>query len=477
MELATSIRRREELGRRFDVLDDVLFAEAFPVAASPVSGVEEVKELVDAGSSDARHRSLPAKRGISEVNELPQTALKRSKIPALASINQVAEALAGASSKKALVTREKLRAGMNDQKGLLNLVGSSTDALEKTKRLELLKTAGIDSSANNARSSFADKLNAASLRLELGLGGHTAADTLLFGAKVLSCPGFLSRKNISDVENNAVDGSTTWKHQNAYAKMMIAGCLNQSKRIVERFDDILFGHAPEKLIQGTHTAIRDLLCSEQCRRFLANNSEGVEPKDAESNDFIKRIVESVSPILPITLRDKSLDGGYLRTALYLLGAAEFLFAQYETDVRNGANPAGVVGMCNSMHAEIERSAHFNEQLKPLREFGKDLKTQYQTFLGLGSSFAKDSGTRGRRRSGRGRGRTQARGWESYRPSGFTNDTRTPLQGANFGTVAALGSVGRGMSTANSSRARDFCFDYRAGRCRRGGACRFLHNDQ
>ena len=374
--------------------------------------MEEVKELVDAGSLEAGHRALPAKRGISEVTELPQTAMKRSKIPALASINQVAEALAGASSKKALVTREKPRAGMHDPKGLLNLVGSSTDALERTKRLELLKTAGIDSSANNAsntRSSFADRLNAASLRLELGLGGHTAADTLFFGAKVLSCPGSLSRKNISDVENNAVDGSTTWKHQNAYAKMMIAGCLNQSKRIVQKFDDILFGQAPEKLIQGTHMAIRDLLGSEQCRSFLANNSEGVEPTDAESNDFIKRIVEAVSPILPIALRDKALDGGYLRTALYMLGAAEFLFAQYETDVRNGANPAGVVGMCDSMHAEIERSAHFNEQLKPLREFSKDLKTQYQTFLGLGSSFSKDSGTRGRRRSGRGRGRTLARG--------------------------------------------------------------------
>ena len=180
--MAISIRRREELGRRFDVLDDELFAEAFPITPSSVSGAEEVKELVDAGSLEARHRALPAKRGISEVTELPQTAMKRSKITALASINQLAEALAGASSKKALVTREKLRAGMHDPKGLLNLVGSSTDALEKTKRLERLKTVGIDSSANNAsntRSSFADRLNAASLRLELGLGGHTAADTLL----------------------------------------------------------------------------------------------------------------------------------------------------------------------------------------------------------------------------------------------------------------------------------------------------------
>ena len=100
---------------------------------------------------------------------------------------------------------------------------------------------------------------------------------------------------------------------------------------------------------------------------------------------------SVLPILPITLSDKALDGGYLRTALQLLAAAEFLFAQYETDLRIGVNPAGLVGMCNSLHAEIKRSANFNEQLKPLREFSKDLKAQYQTFLGLGSSFPRIRG--------------------------------------------------------------------------------------
>ena len=244
---------------------------------------------------------------------------------------------------------------------------------------------------------------------------------------------------------------------------------------MERFDNILFGHAPGRIIQETHAAIRDLLLSEECRKFLANNSVGVEPTDTDSNDFVKRIVESVSPILPITLRDKSLDGGYLRTALHLLGAAEFFFAQCETDVRIGANPAGLVGVCNSMHAEIKRSAHFNEQLKPLRELSKDLKAQYQTFLGLGSSIAKDSGARGRRRSGRGRGRTLSRGWESYRPSGFQRDTRNPLEGGSFASVAAHNSVGRGMST-NSSR-RDVCFDYQAGRCRQGGLCRFLHIDQ
>ena len=52
-------------------------------------------------------------------------------------------------------------------------------------------------------------MNAATLRLELGLGGHSMEDTILFGTKVLSLPGSLSRKNISDVENNVVDASTS----------------------------------------------------------------------------------------------------------------------------------------------------------------------------------------------------------------------------------------------------------------------------
>ena len=64
-------------------------------------------------------------------------------------------------AKKTLMTREKLRSGLHDPKGLLNLVGPSTDALERTKRLELLKSAGgrLDQSRRNA--SFSEKFNAA----------------------------------------------------------------------------------------------------------------------------------------------------------------------------------------------------------------------------------------------------------------------------------------------------------------------------
>ena len=73
--------------------------------------------------------------------------------------------------------------------------------------MELLKSKGYNFSVRN--SSFYDKLSAAELRLSLGLGGHSVRDTQLFGAKVLSLPGFLTKKNVADVENNVVTANTT----------------------------------------------------------------------------------------------------------------------------------------------------------------------------------------------------------------------------------------------------------------------------
>ena len=86
-------------------------------------------------------------------------------------------------------------------------------------------------------------------------------DTFLFGQKVLSNPGTLSNKNVSDIQNNMVDGKTTWKHQNEYAKVVIAGCMNQSKAILNQFDMILIGPRPEKQIEKVHKDSRELLFS------------------------------------------------------------------------------------------------------------------------------------------------------------------------------------------------------------------------
>ena len=72
-----------------------------------------------------------------------------------------------ATKKKVLMTRLRLRRSMHDPRGLLDLTSSSTNALERTKKLELLKSAGYGFKSHGNRS-FSDKLNAARLRLDLG---------------------------------------------------------------------------------------------------------------------------------------------------------------------------------------------------------------------------------------------------------------------------------------------------------------------
>ena len=85
---------------------------------------------------------------------------------------------------------------------------SSTNALEQTKNLELLNTAGFQFNSQN-KTTYADRLNSAILRLDLGMGAHSLSDTYLFETKVLSSPGFLSKKNITEIENNVVDGKAS----------------------------------------------------------------------------------------------------------------------------------------------------------------------------------------------------------------------------------------------------------------------------
>ena len=173
--------------------------------------------------------------------------------------------------------------------------------------------------------SFADKVNDATVRLGLGLGGHIVEDSLVFGARVLSCPGFLTNKNISDIQNNIVEGKTTWKHQSMYGKLMIAGCMRQAKKIFEKFDEVLYESSPESLVIDAHKKIRELLGSDKARTLFREEggvAQPAEPDANEATDFIKSIIETIAPVVPITLRNKSLDGSYFRTALHLLAAAE-----------------------------------------------------------------------------------------------------------------------------------------------------------
>ena len=94
--------------------------------------------------------------------------------------------------------------------------------------------------------------------------------------------------------------------------MVIAGSLNQANKIFEKFDEILHGPAPEELVVETHDAIRKLLASQECRDFMSQKSEDDKGAVAAGDDFVREITGAVTPIIPITLRNKSLDGAYSR---------------------------------------------------------------------------------------------------------------------------------------------------------------------
>ena len=212
-ELASTIRRKEEMVRAAEEQDSELFDTWMPEAPEKAQSPAPDIDLFAGDKTQTNNvESMLGKRGLAAISSLlegqkiPKKA--KSSIPALATFSGLGDQKAPEGlSKKALMTRERLRKGVNDPKGLLELNGSSTNALERTKQLELLKSAGVD--FNSQKGTFSEKVNAANLRLDLGLVGHTLGDTLLFGAKVLSSPRNLTRLNRSDVENNVVDGKTS----------------------------------------------------------------------------------------------------------------------------------------------------------------------------------------------------------------------------------------------------------------------------
>ena len=193
-----------------DEKDDELLSQLLP---EPSPLLEDEQQLDEVVQILANADSPSKKRGFSAISD-PLRNTGQSTIPALASIPRMQQLveLGCASKKQALLTREKLRAGMSDPRGLLRMVSSSTNALERTKKLEILKSSGFGFEMNKksqGKISFSDRLTMATTRLDLGLGGHALSDTLLFGAKVLSTPGVLSVKNITNIENNIVDAKTT----------------------------------------------------------------------------------------------------------------------------------------------------------------------------------------------------------------------------------------------------------------------------
>ena len=120
-DLAAIITRDQESMRISDQKDDELFSRFLPVPSSP----------------EPEAQLTTKKRAIAEVDDVSVSIPKKCRVPALASLHLVPGGGADgqAEKKSVLVTRQKLRAAQLDPKGLLNLVGASTNALERTKQL------------------------------------------------------------------------------------------------------------------------------------------------------------------------------------------------------------------------------------------------------------------------------------------------------------------------------------------------------
>ena len=251
---------------------------------------------------------------------------------------------------------------------------------------------------------------------------------------------------------------------------MIAGCMNQAARIIEKYDKVLFGTAPEEQVEGAHKKIRELLVSQEAITFN-NEASGSSPEALARRDiFVKKLIEAIPPIIPISLRNKSLDGAYLRTALHFLGAAELMFSRYETDIRREANPAAVVGLCNAMHTSFSQCALANKELKSKEVFIREMTAQYQTSLGMGFGFPNDSVVRKASRKAYGRGQTYSRS-ASQVGRGLSRQQHRLLDAASGATP-----IGRdGLSRQAARLARGACRSFLAGTCWRGDSCKFSHS--
>ena len=149
-DLAGKIRNKGATDVVSEEKDDILFAQFLSEqpAAEPANQGRPRQERLMA-LSDPAIGEKACKRGVSLLLEDDEFQVvrkkKRSSIPALDNLCTLAGGdVPDGTGKKRLLTREKLRAGLYDPKGLLNLTGPSTNALNRTKKLELLKGAGYE---------------------------------------------------------------------------------------------------------------------------------------------------------------------------------------------------------------------------------------------------------------------------------------------------------------------------------------------
>ena len=92
--------------------------------------------------------------------------------------------------------------------------------------------------------------------------------------------------------------------------------------MVEKYDEVLYGLTRQILVNQTHSSTKKWLKFTKCRSFLEHSEVSGDETDDKDDLFIWRVIEAASPIIPIIIRNRSLDGGYLRAVLVFSEATD-----------------------------------------------------------------------------------------------------------------------------------------------------------
>lgn len=105
-QLADTIHKKEQMLRAVDVMDEALFSRFLPVPSPPRDEVDAVAVDTPLSEQNVSKKAGSPRRPISEVDQLLVNPLKKSKVPALASVAQVAlrSELHNTPKKKVLIT-------------------------------------------------------------------------------------------------------------------------------------------------------------------------------------------------------------------------------------------------------------------------------------------------------------------------------------------------------------------------------------
>ena len=140
-DLAPAICTLEARDLLYDEKEKEMLSRLLP-EPSPPPEVEQIHSDEGPDEGIQVQKLLPKKRVFSPIDEFLSS---QRRVPHPLKLRSRKRELLGhrdMSKKQALFTRKKMSAGLHEHRGLSKMMSSSTNALERTKKMEILQCAG-----------------------------------------------------------------------------------------------------------------------------------------------------------------------------------------------------------------------------------------------------------------------------------------------------------------------------------------------